>query len=333
MYTEENFRGRFPLRDILLKVIVVVIFIVLVAWAIAKILGPNNEVTKDTTKYDKVFSENIKIMEDTALTYYNKDNLPKEVGEVSELSLRDMINNSLLDAFTDADNKACDVNASYIRLTKNNEDYTLRVNLKCNEKEDYTLTRVGEYDYCDNTICKEDKSKNKAKEEEKVDDTPKEKVEIKEDNNSNNNNATDNGAISYNYNRSATTNNSTTNNETQPATNNNQTTSTVTYEYKKVSAPVLSNWSSWSDWIVNTKKYTSIMCASTDTNCLREVQTTSRREYIGTYKGQPAYATVYYYSYRTRRLISSGSTDIKWSTYNDTNLLNNGYTYTGNKRG
>ena len=137
----------------------------------------------------------------------------------------------------------------------------------------------------------------------------------------------------YNYNRSATTNNSTTNNETQPATNNNQTTSTVTYEYKKVSAPVLSNWSSWSDWIVNTKKYTSIMCASTDTNCLREVQTTSRREYIGTYKGQPAYATVYYYSYRTRRLISSGGTDIKWSTYNDTNLLNNGYTYTGNKRG
>ena len=62
MYTEENFRGRFPLRDILLKVIVVVIFIVLVAWAIAKILGPNNEVTKDTTIYDKVFSENIKIM-------------------------------------------------------------------------------------------------------------------------------------------------------------------------------------------------------------------------------------------------------------------------------
>ena len=329
MYTEENFRGRFPLRDILLKVIVVVIFIVLLAWLIAKILGPNNQVSKDTTKYDEVFNVNIKIMEDAALTYYNTENLPKEVGEVSELSLRDMINNSLLDAFTDADNKACDVNASYIRLTKNNEDYTLRVSLKCNEKEDYTLTKVGEYEYCENTICKEDTSKNKE-EEKKEDDTPKEEVEIKEDNNSNTA-TTNNGAISYNYNNSTTTNNNTTN--TQTPSNDNKTSTTVTYEYKKVTAPVLSRWSSWSDWIVNTKKYTAIMCGSTDANCLREVQTTSRREKIGTYKGQPVYATVYYYSYRTRRLISNGSTDIKWSTYNDTNLLNNGYTYTGNRRG
>lgn len=329
MYTEENFRGRFPLRDILLKVIVVVIFIILVAWLIAKILGPNNQVSKDTTKYDEVFNANIKIMEDAALTYYNTENLPKEVGEVSELSLRDMINNSLLDAFTDADNKACDVNASYIRLTKNNEDYTLRVNLKCNEKEDYTLTKVGEYEYCENIICKEDTSKNKE-EEKKEDDTPKEEVEIREDNNSNTA-TTNNGDISYNYNNSTTNNNTTTN--TQTPSNDNKTSTTVTYEYKKVTAPVLSRWSSWSDWIVNTKNYTSIMCGSTDTNCLREVQTTTRREKIGTYKGQPAYATVYYYSYRTRRLISSGSTDIKWSTYNDTNLLNNGYTYTGNKRG
>ena len=329
MYTEENFRGRFPLRDILLKVIVVIIFIVLLAWLIAKILGPNNQVSKDTTKYDEVFNANIKIMEDAALTYYNTENLPKEVGDVSELSLRDMINNSLIDAFTDADDKACDVNDSYIRLTKNNEDYTLRVSLKCNEKEDYTLTKVGEYEYCENTICKEDTSKNKE-EEKKEDDTPKEEVEIKEDNNSNTS-TTNNGAISYNYNNSTTTNNNTTN--TQTPSNDNKTSTTVTYEYKKVTAPVLSRWSSWSDWIVNTKNYTSIMCSSTDTNCLREVQTISNREKIGTYKGQPVYATVYYYSYRTRRLISSGSTDIKWSTYNDTNLLNNGYTYTGNKRG
>ena len=64
--------------------------------------------------------------------------------EKTELTLREMINQNLLEAFTDGNNEACDVNASYIRLTKNDNDYTLRVNLKCNEKEDYKLTRVGQ---------------------------------------------------------------------------------------------------------------------------------------------------------------------------------------------
>ena len=54
--------------------------------------------------------------------------------------------------------------------------------------------------------------------------------------------------------------------------------------------------------------------------------------YEGTDNGQPVYGRVHYYSYRTRTLISSGSIDTKWSTYNDVSLLNNGYTYTGNTR-
>ncbi len=36
-----------------------------------------------------------------------------------------------------------------------------------------------------------------------------------------------------------------------------------------------------------------------------------------------------YYSYKTRTYVA-GTTDIKWSVYNDTTLLNNGWVYTGN---
>ena len=138
MYTEENERGRFPLRDILLKAIVVIIFIILIIFIISKLTTPNNNSNSNKTasNYDKVFNENLSTMENAAYTYFTKDKLPTEVGSVSELTLREMINSNLIEAFTDDDGKACNVNDSYIRLTKNDNDYTLRVNLVCEKKED-----------------------------------------------------------------------------------------------------------------------------------------------------------------------------------------------------
>ena len=104
------------------------------------------------------------------------------------------------------------------------------------------------------------------------------------------------------------------------------------YEYRKVTNSVLSSWSGWSEWQYNNDRIGAVICGVNDANCLKEVQLYSRIEKVGTDKGQPVYGRVHYYSYRTRTLISSGSIDTKWSTYNDVSLLNNGYTYTGNTR-
>ena len=47
----------------------------------------------------------------------------------------------------------------------------------------------------------------------------------------------------------------------------------------------------------------------------------------------PKYKTVYYYRYKTRKLIEKAGSSIKWSTSkNDTKLINDGYKATGNKR-
>ncbi len=333
MYTEENERGRFPLRDILLKAIVVIIFLILIIFIVTKLTTKDTSTNSSaTSNYDKTFSENLEAMEDATFKYYTKDRLPNEVGENNELTLREMINSNLLEAFTDADGNSCDVNNSYIRLTKNEDDYTLRVNLKCNKKEDYSLMKVGEYDYCEHDICKRDTSKEKnSTKEEKKEETSK--VDITESSDTSNNTNT-------NTNANAGTNSNITNNSTSNPTNdlNTNTSSgssqvSTMYEYKKVTNPVLSGWSSWSSWQLNNNRYTAVKCSDNDANCLREVQLYSRRQRIGVdSSGKVLYATVHYYSYRTRNLISSGTTDTKWSTYNDTNLINQGYTYTGNMR-
>lgn len=317
MYTEENERGRFPLRDILLKAIVVIIFLILTIFIITKVTSPKTLKTSSSA-YDKVFSENLKKMEEAALLYYKKDKLPKVVGEESKVTLREMVNSNLLEAFTDASGKACDVTESYIRLTKNEEDYTLRVNLKCVEKEDYSLMKVGEYEYCKYDICKKDNSKIKAKDKDKENKEVKEKVEVTEQKDEKEN------KVNSNTNQNSIK----PNNNNSNSSGNNQ--KVLMYEYKKVTNPVFSAWSSWSSWQYNNERYSAIKCNDNDINCLKEIQLFSRIEKVGTEDGKDVYGRVHYYSYRTRNIISNGNISIKWSTYNDTNLLNQGYGYTGN---
>lgn len=316
MYTEENARGRFPLRDILLKAIVVIIFIILIIFIISKVTGTAKK--DSTNNYDKVFSENLKVMEEGAFLYFTEDKLPKKEGNIVELTLREMVNSNLIEAFTDSNGKSCDVDNSYIRLTKNIDDYTLRVSLKCQDKEDYSLKKVGQYSYCENTLCVKDSSKEES-EEEKQDEEQKE-VNITEPVVESNNNTSNNTESNNNYSNS--------NSNSQ----NSAPAKIVMYEYKKVVSPVLSNWSSWSDWKLNGQRYNAIKCDTNDTSCLKEIQLYSRKEYFVTKDGKLAEAMVHYYSVRTRNLISDGYTDVKWSTYNDTSLLNNGYTYTGNSK-
>lgn len=332
MYTEENARGRFPLRDILLKAIVVIIFIALIIFIITKVTSPTSNNKTASSDYDKVFSANLESMENAAFEYFTKDRLPKEVGDNIELTLREMVNSNLLEAFTDSNGKSCDVNESFIRLTKNDNDYTLRVNLKCEDKEDYSLQKVGEYSYCDKTICKRDSSKEKDEKKEEETEVTKE-VDITEDttNNSTSNSNTNSSNIKNSgYNNSSNSNTGSANNSPPAPSNGNQ--KTTMYEYRKVTNPIFSAWSSWSSWARNSNRYSAIKCSDTDVNCLKEIQLYSRKEKVGTSNGRPVYATVHYYSTRTRTLLSSGGTDTKWSTYNDTNLLNQGYTYTGNIR-
>ena len=334
MYTEENIRGKFPLRDILLKVIIVAIFIILIAWIVAKVVGDTKE-SKVTTNVDKVFSANIASMEEAALKYYVGDKIPSEVGSSNKITLRDMVNDNLLEAFTDSEGKSCDVTKSYVELTKNSDDYTLRVNLECNEKSDYTLTKVNAYDYCENELCErkvEDNTKDDKEEVKKEEDITKQEDTTTNNSNpsdTNNSNSSSNSNANNSNNQSGSSSN---NNPVPPPTNNNDSSKKVMYEYRKVVAPVLSNWSGWSGWIHNVDNYTSIMCSKTDVNCLREVQVETIKQQVGTKDGKPVYGFVSYYSYRTRTVINAGSTDIKWSTYNDKSLLNNGYTYTGNTK-
>ena len=168
MYTNDYERRGFSIRDFLLKLILVIIFVFLLAWLLPKFMGPsvynyNNKDGKcqtgtcDTTGISaltsQIFADNIEKMKNAAISYYTDERLPKNVGDSDTMTLSDMIGKKIILALIDKNNKVVDLEKSYVKITKLDDEYILKVNLKDSEKEDYILVHLGCYTYCEGLLC------------------------------------------------------------------------------------------------------------------------------------------------------------------------------------
>ncbi|MBO5375799.1 MAG: hypothetical protein J6A52_03005 [Bacilli bacterium] len=158
MYTDDEERRGLPIKTFLISLIIIIILVLLLIWLLPmpNMKGINN----------RIFNANIQEMKDAAIPYFTTDKLPQKVGDKITLTLKEMIELKLLLPFTDKNGDACDVEKSYVTLTKKEDSYEMKVNLKCNEEEDYILVTLGCYSYCTSAIC-EPETKEPEKEEEK----------------------------------------------------------------------------------------------------------------------------------------------------------------------
>ena len=155
MYTEEYEQRGFPIRNFVIKLILLIIFVFLLIWIIPKFTSPTIETkecktgTCDTSGIEaltsQIFSDNLDKMKEAAISYYTDERLPKEVGESDTMTLSDMIGKKIIVALIDKNNKAVDVEKSYVKITKLDDEYLLKVKIKDGEKEDYILVHLGCY--------------------------------------------------------------------------------------------------------------------------------------------------------------------------------------------
>ena len=87
-------------KDIIIKVILLVLFILLLIWLFPK---PDMEVL-----YNNVYSNNINTMKEAAEKYYVGDRLPSTVGESSSMTLQQMIDDKMIIQFKDKHKNYCD---------------------------------------------------------------------------------------------------------------------------------------------------------------------------------------------------------------------------------
>jgi conjugal transfer mating pair stabilization protein TraN len=155
MYEENNVTYRVGInwKDIIIKVILLIIFLVLLIW-----LFPRNDME---VFYDEVYRDNINTMKEAATSYYTKSRLPQTVGSKTSMTLKEMIDNHLLIRFTDKNKKYCDETSSKVEVTKTSEDeYVLKVELNCGSQKDYILETIGCHDTCVGTNCTKETKKD-----------------------------------------------------------------------------------------------------------------------------------------------------------------------------
>lgn len=135
---------KFSLRNILLKVLLIVVFVLLLLWFFPM---PNMKPIND-----RLFVENIETMKRAAKSYFTLERLPSKVGQRVIMTLDEMITKKLVLPIIDSDGNFCDVRASQVEVTKMDTEYLIRITLSCPNRTDYIVEHFGCYDICP-AIC------------------------------------------------------------------------------------------------------------------------------------------------------------------------------------
>ena len=139
-------RGTF-IRDLLVKILLIALFLFLLMYLFPM---PNL-----TPFYSAIFNNNIQTMKDAAEDYYTVKRMPTEDGKSETMTLKEMEDKKLIVPFVDKNGKSCDKKKSYVKVTKDGDEYVLKVSLTCSDESNYIIERIGCHDFCANGICKE----------------------------------------------------------------------------------------------------------------------------------------------------------------------------------
>ena len=116
-------------------------------------LTSNKDATCEGLVKEIVFNDNLTTIKEAAISYFTNERLPQTVGDSVKISLKDMQDKKLVLNVRDASGKTCSVTDSYVEVTKEENEYVMKIFLSCSDLEDYILVHLGCYDYCDSNIC------------------------------------------------------------------------------------------------------------------------------------------------------------------------------------
>lgn len=108
---------------------------------------------------ERIFNNNLRDIKDAAVSYFTNERLPKNIGEKIILSLAKMQEEKLVLNVIDSNDKTCDTSKTYVEVTKEKNEYVMKINLSCSDMEDYIIIHLGCYDYCKDTICEKQDEK------------------------------------------------------------------------------------------------------------------------------------------------------------------------------
>ena len=130
------------------KGLVVKILIILAVLILFLMIFPLGGKKKDN--YSNGFKDNLTKLKDVGGSYFDKDNLPSEVGDSIKVSLKDLINNKKIDTLK-VGKTTCNEDDSYIKIVKKSKGYELETTLICGDEKNTSYSYLGCIDNCEDS--------------------------------------------------------------------------------------------------------------------------------------------------------------------------------------
>lgn len=239
MYEDKRFIGKkVRWSSVFLKLLLLILILTLV-WFI--IYHKKTTVKKSPKGND--MTENLKYFKDNAKKYFTDDKLPIYNNSKVKVTLDEIIKEKGIKPIIDKNGEACSIYSSYAQVTKvNDENYTLKVYLKCKNEADSILT----------TIKKSNKNnKNNNKVNNNNDD--------KKNNASKDDNKSSNGSKNQNSNSNTSSNKSNSSKSSSSSSKSSSKSSSSSSKSSSGSSSSSSSSSSSTVTIVDTTKPTQVL--------------------------------------------------------------------------
>lgn len=127
--------------SLFIKIIIIFIFIIIVIWLISKIINRN--------KLSENFINNINNIQKVSVEYFKKVELPLDKGKSIKITLGELIEKDLSHIERKYLKNNCDLDNSYSKITREEDDYTVETMLKCGKEKD-TITNKFDLKDCKN---------------------------------------------------------------------------------------------------------------------------------------------------------------------------------------
>ncbi len=156
-------RNGFSIVGFIAQVLVLLLFVFVLMWLFpTKSYLENNGAAgagtgSNSALSELLFNQNLLSMKDAAREYYTVKRMPSTNGTSKSLTLDEMIKNSMVVELVDASGNKCDREASYVKVTKVDNEYEMEISLTCGKVTKTIKTVVGCYNYCESGLCEKQK--------------------------------------------------------------------------------------------------------------------------------------------------------------------------------
>ena len=157
--------SEYTLKGFIIKLFLILTIIIVLIWLIPKFFLYKKSKQHEEIKEDKgiVLIENstLNSVETAGVKHFNEGNIPTKEKESKKVTLKELQNEKLI-SDVKSSGVTCDNNKTYVEITKNINDYTLKTYVKCSSETKQKTTYLNNYSYCnDNYLCERNEQKEK----------------------------------------------------------------------------------------------------------------------------------------------------------------------------